>query len=96
MCLPELHNGYPSLRFTFETFKQCVHRHDFRMAALQCAHGGTPGNIFPGQALAEVICSDRTQYGRGDKGVFRSYLMNTVLMLTIEILKQRSCYISQT
>ena len=51
---------------------------------------------FQNKALAEVICSDRTQYGRGDKGVFRSYLMNTVLMLTIEILKQRSCYISQT
>ena len=51
---------------------------------------------FQNKALAEAICSDRTRYGRGDKGVFRSYLMKTVLMLTIEILKQRSCYISQT
>ena len=51
---------------------------------------------FQNKALAVVICSDCTQYGRGDMGVFRSYLMNTVLMLTIEILKQRSCYISQT
>ena len=51
---------------------------------------------FQNTVFAEVICSDRTQYGRGDKGVFRSYLMNTVLALTIAILKQRSCYISQT